>query len=29
VILLTVAVLLGWIAAWTACERHLRQLEQH
>jgi len=29
VILLTVAVLLGWIAAWTACERHLRQLERH
>lgn len=29
VILLTMALLLGWIAAWTACERHVRQLESH
>ncbi len=27
--LLVVAVLLGWSASWIACERHLRQLERH
>ena len=28
-ILLTVAVFLGWIASWVACQRHLSQLEAH
>lgn len=27
--LLAVAVLLGWVAAWVACDRHLKQLEKH